>query len=170
MLVTMICSISIAEAVKEITGIDPIIKWPNDLLIDGKKLCGVLTEMEAEMDRINSCVIGIGINVNNTIDEELSNIAVSLKDIKGNKISRVELLRSILKRLDAHYAVLRSGEHDLIRETWKKMSGIHGKEVRVIDEKETFTGNVKDIDLSGCLILDVNGDRRRIVSGDVEYI
>lgn len=170
MLVTMICSISIAEAVKEITGMDTIIKWPNDLLLNGKKLCGVLTEMEAEMDRINSCVIGIGINVNNTIEEELSEKATSLKAVKGESVSRVELLRAILRKLDAHYSILRAGEHDLIREMWKKMSNIEDQEVRVIKEKETFNGIVKDIDHSGCLILDVDGQRKRIVSGDIEYI
>ncbi|MFO8051521.1 MAG: biotin--[acetyl-CoA-carboxylase] ligase [Thermoplasmatota archaeon] len=170
MLVTMICSISVVEAVKEVTGLDLVIKWPNDLLIDGKKVCGILTELEAEMDRINSCVVGIGLNVNNDIEEDLKGIAVSLKEARGERISKVKLLRSILKRMDAHYSVLKEGGHDMVREMWKKMSGIEGRRVRVIEEKETFSGEVMDIDGSGCLIIDLDGKRRRVVSGDIEYL
>ncbi|MEA3559176.1 MAG: biotin--[acetyl-CoA-carboxylase] ligase [Candidatus Thermoplasmatota archaeon] len=170
MLVTMLCSISISEAVKEVTGIETVIKWPNDLLVNGKKVCGILTEMEAEMDRITSCVVGIGLNVNNDLNDELCDIGTSLKKEKGERVPLVKLMRSILKRMDAHYDVLKKGEHDLIREMWKKLACISGRKVKVSTQKETIVGKIIDIDISGCLILSTDTERRRIVCGDVEYL
>jgi len=170
MLVTMTASVAVAQAIKEITGLNPNIKWPNDVILYKKKVCGVLTEMEAEMDRINYSIIGIGINVNNEIEEGLHDIAISLKSIVGNHISRVKLLKSMLKHLDENYVKLVAKDYKTIRELWFSFADIIGKKIQVNDEKEDISGVVIDVDESGCLILETDKGQVRIVSGDMSFL
>ena len=170
MLVTMTSSVSIVQGINDVTGLSPMIKWPNDLLLNGKKVCGILTELDAEIDRINYTVVGIGINVNNSIDEKLKKTAISLIQKSKSKISRVELLRSILKNMDENYSKFVSGNFNYIKKLWFSYSNIVGKRIRVKGEKTIIKGIVTDIDESGCLILDTENGITRIVSGDMEYI
>jgi len=170
MLITMASSVAVAQAIKEITGLSPIVKWPNDLLLNGKKISGILTEFDAEMDRINYAVVGIGINVNNPLSKELQENATSLIQEKGSHVSRVKLLRSILKYLDTNYVKLISEEHDFIRELWFSHTNIIGRKIQVQDEKTVVEGIVNDVDISGCLILDTKYGRVRVVSGDLTYL
>ena len=170
MLVTMTVSTSIAQAIKETTGLEPIIKWPNDLLIKGRKVCGVLTELDAEMDKINYSIVGTGINVNNKIDGEIEDIATSLKIETGSKVSRVDLLRNIIVFFDENYKFLKSGNYGFIRELWNSFSNIVGRKIKVVDEKKTYEGVVSDIDDSGCLILDTDSGTVRVVTGDITYL
>jgi len=122
------------------------------------------------MDCINYTVVGIGINVNNSIDEKLQNTAISLIQETGSKISRVKLLKSILKYLDENYNILLSGDYDYIRELWFSHAKIIGKRIRVKGEKTVIEGKVTEIDDCGCLILETENGNTKIVSGDVEYI
>ena len=170
MLITMASSVAVAQGIKEITGVNLMIKWPNDLLINGLKVCGILTELEAEMDKINYIVVGIGINVNNQLEKELQKTATTLKLETGNQVSRVELLRSILKSFDENYNRLISGDYSFIRDLWLSHTNIIGKKVQVEDEKTVITGVVSDVDDSGCLILDTKENQVRIVSGDIKYL
>lgn len=170
MLVTMTASVAVAQALKEITGLNPQIKWPNDILLNSKKVCGVLTEIEAELDRINHSVIGIGINVNNDIEKELQKIAISLKSIVGTQIFRVKLLRSVIKHLDENYEKLVFKEYSIIRELWFSFANIIGKKIQVNDENDVITGVVIDVDESGCLILKTDDGQVRIVSGDITFL
>lgn len=171
MLLTMAGSISVAKAIEELTGLKPLIKWPNDILLGGKKICGILTELDAEIDRINNAVVGIGINVNNTIPDDLDDIASSLLLENNNKtVSRVDLLRSLIRYLDEYYQELLSGNYDVIRDIWLSYSNIIGRKVNVIDDLSVLTGIVKDVDTSGCLILDSKGKKIRVVCGDISYL
>jgi len=170
MLVTMTASVAVAQAINEITGLNPKIKWPNDILLNKKKVCGVLTEIEAEMDRINYSIIGIGINVNNEIEEDLQGIAISLKSIVGVQISRVKLLQSMLKHLDENYVKLVSKDYSSIRNFWFSYANIIGKKIQVDYENEDILGVVIDVDESGCLILKTDKDQVRIVSGDITFL
>ncbi|MCK5772250.1 MAG: biotin--[acetyl-CoA-carboxylase] ligase [Thermoplasmata archaeon] len=170
MILTMASSVAVYRAIKETCGVEAVIKWPNDLLVNGKKVCGILTELDAEMDRINSAVIGIGINVNNELDGELLDIATSLKVETGSDVARVQLLRSILKHLDGLYAFVRSGDHDRIREEWFEHSNIIGRRIEVTGLRGTINGTVSDVDESGCLILDTSEGAQRIVAGDIRYL
>jgi BirA family transcriptional regulator, biotin operon repressor / biotin---[acetyl-CoA-carboxylase] ligase len=170
MLLTMASSISIVQGIKEITGLNPIIKWPNDVLIENKKVCGILTEINAEMDKINYAIIGIGINVNNQIDTSLEDIAISLKIKVGSPVSRLNLLSSILNYMDQYYNQINKGDFFLIRNKWLEYSGIIGRKIIAHDEKTTYQGIVTDIDDSGCIILKTTSGIHRILSGDIEYI
>jgi len=146
MLITMATSISIVQAIKELTGLSAVIKWPNDLLLEGKKICGILTELDAELDRINYSVVGVGINVNNVLEDELCNKANSIFNIYNSKISRVDLLRLIIKYLDVNYAKLISNDYNYIRELWFENTDIIGRNVRLKLEKYEIEGIVIDID------------------------
>ncbi len=170
MLVTMMTSISVAKGIEETTGITPLIKWPNDLLLDGKKICGILTELDAELDRIESLVVGIGINVNNRIDIELKDIAMNLETNLGKPVSRVDLLRSILRSMDSYYELLKRGDHDRIRDKWTELSRMVGRKISVVGERDRSEGTVLRIDDSGCIILETKTGQKRIVSGDIRYL
>ena len=171
MIVTMVASVAITRGIEETLNITPVIKWPNDLLIDNKKVCGILTELDAEMDKINYMIVGIGLNVNNKIDKELKKIAISLKQKTGSEISRVELLQSILKHFDRTYCDLLSGKYENIRNLWLSYSNIIGKKIQVEQsDKVKITGKVVDIDESGCLILKKKDGNVKIFSGDVTFL
>lgn len=171
MIITMAVSASIAQAVKDVVGVECVIKWPNDLLIKNKKVCGVLTELDAELDRINYTVVGIGINVNNSIKKDLQDIATSLRFENDNKhVSRVDLLRSILQNLDENYYYVKKGNYQFIRDLWKSYANIIGRSIKVENDDDSIIGVVVDIDDSGCLVLDTDQGVVKIVSGDVTYL
>jgi BirA family biotin operon repressor/biotin-[acetyl-CoA-carboxylase] ligase len=170
MLVTMTASIAVAQGIKDIVGIKTTIKWPNDVLIDGKKVCGILTELDAEIDKINYSIVGIGLNVNNEIVGDLKKKAISIKQKVEKKISRVTLLRSILSYFDIYYTKLTNGNTDDIRNIWFLYSNIIGRDIVVNNEKEKITGKVVEVDNNGCLILNTHKGNIRIVSGDLNYL
>jgi BirA family biotin operon repressor/biotin-[acetyl-CoA-carboxylase] ligase len=170
MLVTMASSVAIAQGIVETTGLTPVIKWPNDLLINKKKVCGILTELDAEIDKINYSVVGIGINVNNKIDDTLKDIATSLSKETKTNISRVKLLRSIIKNLDENYSKFVTKDYESIRKDWFSYANIIGKNVQISGEKSVLEGVVSDIDDAGCLVLNTNNGKVRVVSGDLKFL
>jgi BirA family biotin operon repressor/biotin-[acetyl-CoA-carboxylase] ligase len=170
MLITMTAAISTAQAIKKVTELDPEIKWPNDILIKGKKLCGILTELESEKDLIKFSVIGIGINVNNEINKELQDIAISIKELKGIKISNMNLFKEIMQKFDYYYKQLTEKKYKNIRKIWFSFSKIIGKKVEVQQDGNIIIGEVCDIDKNGHLILRQAKEEVRITSGDLKYL
>ena len=168
MLITMTASVSVAQAIEEITGLRPVIKWPNDLLVNGKKVCGILTELDAEIDKINYSIVGIGINVNNKIKKELKSKAISLNEVGNLELPKVKLLQSILTNFDLNYSKIM--DNNYIRNLWFSYSNIIGKEIEVQRQKDTVKGIVSSVDESGCLIIKSNGKQIRIVSGDIIFL
>jgi len=102
---TLLAAVSICEAIKKVVGLDAQIKWPNDIFICNKKISGILTEMNAEVDKVNFVVIGIGLNVNND-KKSLIAQATSLKEQAGHPVSRVLLLQELLRRIENNYSLL----------------------------------------------------------------
>jgi len=170
MIVTMMSSVATAESIRETSGFIPVIKWPNDLLINEKKVCGILTEIDAEMDKINYAIVGIGVNVNNEVDKELQDFAISLKQINRCNISRMNLFRSILRSLDHYYTQFLSKDYEAIRKLWLSYAKIIGRKVEVRDEDKVTNGIVSNVDDSGGLILQTNNGKERIISGDLKYL
>ncbi|HEC82011.1 MAG TPA: biotin--[acetyl-CoA-carboxylase] ligase [Thermoplasmatales archaeon] len=170
MLLTMAASIAVVEAIKTVTETESKIKWPNDVLINNKKVCGILTELDAELDKINHAIIGIGINVNNELKKDLKEKATTLRNEVGTKVPRVKLLKTILKHLDENYAELLKGKNDVVRKKWIQYSKIVGKKITVKDENTVIKGVVEKVDEEGYLILQTKeGKKTRILSGDIEY-
>jgi len=170
MVITMAASISVSKAIKEVTGLKTEIKWPNDILIKNKKVCGILTELNADLNKINYTIVGIGLNVNNKIDKQLNEIAISLKQVVGSDVSRDKLFKSILKNFDINYFRLKNNDFKYIKKTWLTYSNIIGKKVKIIEEKNVTEGVVKDIDDNGYIILKTISGKKRVLNGDVLYL
>jgi len=166
----MISSVSIVEAVESLTPVRPLIKWPNDVYVGNKKLAGILTEFSGTADGLEYAVVGIGLNVN--VDPrsiaEISDIATSLQAELGCPISRIHLLREILRRVDHHYQRLLTGRDTGLREHWNSLSLVVGKDVTISSFDTLEQGRAMGIDEDGALIIrDRFGQTKRILCGDV---
>ena len=168
---TVAAALACAFALRSKTGLNVNIKWPNDLMVSGKKIGGILTELRSGQDKINFAVIGIGINVNSR-DEDfpgaLVNIATSIKEVTGKYFSRSGIIAEILNELERWYKKLMGDGRFLLLEEWKRLSCTIGKEVRVTLCNEVIAGFAEDIDEEGMLVLKLaSGERRRISAGDL---
>lgn len=164
---TILTSLAVAEAINKITGLSPSIKWPNDILVNDKKVGGILTELNAEQDRINFAIIGIGINVNTPISS-LPKDASSLSFQKKTKLSRVELVKEILREIDKLYLLFRKRGFIPIVKRWKKFSYLQGERVKIICHREKLEGEVLDIDSDGGLLIrEDSGFIKKVIAGDV---
>lgn len=166
---TLLSAVSICEAVKESAGLDVNIKWPNDILLNNKKLGGILTELNAETDKINFVVVGIGLNVNSEKKDLISG-ATSLKSAKRANIDRVTLLQEILRKIENNYFLLQHKAPDVIINKWREYNITLGRRVKVYSQKEHYEGEAIDIDKDGALLLrNDHGLTQRITAGDVVH-
>ena len=164
---TLLAAVSICEAVKEATGLEAKIKWPNDILLSNKKLGGILTELSAEVDEINFVVIGIGLNVNNDKKSLISG-AISLKEQKKEIVSRLTLLQEILRKTEASYLSLEKKGSGPVIDKWRQFNVTIGRRVKTYSHKQHIEGLALDIDPDGGLIVRTDsGLRQKIMAGDV---
>ena len=168
---TLLAAVAVAMAMKRF-GLKAEIKWPNDILHERKKLTGILTEMSAEIDRINYIVIGTGINVNieeEEFPEELRDKATSLSIMKGEKLPRVAFFQAVLEALDELCIVLEEDGFAPIIARWREYAVTLGQNVHVIGAigKDSFDGRAVDIDEEGALLVETEGGVRRVLAGDV---
>ncbi len=170
--VTLLAAVAAAKAIRGTAGLLALIKWPNDILINGRKVCGILTEMKAEQDSVDFIVIGIGINVN-TPAGKLPKGASSLKEEfrsagKSREISRIELAKKLIEELDESYFLLKKEGAGAIMEEWKRLTGMLGSRVKVVLQNRTFEGLAHDIDTDGALVVRKDtGMLEKISSGDI---
>ena len=145
------------------------IKWPNDIVINGKKICGILTEMSAQFDYINHIVIGIGINVHNeSFPEELQDHAGSLLLECGKRVHRADLIETFLEEFERLYAIyLQTEDLSALQEEYDQLLVNRGRQVRVLDPKEPFEGKAMGITKKGELIVDTWESRKLVSSGEV---
>lgn len=173
-LLTLMAAVAAVKAVRRISGIQPRIKWPNDLLVNGRKVAGLLNEMHARAGRVDFVVLGIGINVNmrsKTIPQEMRPIATSLWEELGHEISRVELLHALLGEVEGEYEVFLAGQRERILREWEEFSQMVGTTVEVRSFREVIRGSVKGIDSHGSLILlTSDGSERNVIAGDVSHV
>ena len=162
-ILTLAAGLAARDAVVEQTGLTPDLRWPNDLLFGHKKFCGILTEMNAEQDRIHFVAVGIGINVNHDrVPDDLSSIATSLKIETGRAQSRVELVTRLLRHLDSYYnRLLTEGPEAIVARFSECSSFARGKRVRIEAPSETYTGTTDGLESSG--LLRVRRDDGRIL-------
>ena len=164
---TLLGAVAVAEGIQKACGILPKIKWPNDLLINNRKVAGILTEMSAEMDRVRFVVLGVGINVNTPISLLPSN-ATSLKVESGKTVSRVLLVQEILSSLEFWYESLKTDGFEPVIAQWKELSLTLGQRVQVIDPSGSVEGEAVDLDEHGGLIIrNDSGLRIQRMTGDV---
>lgn len=169
-----ICAgLALAQAIKETTGIEAKIKWPNDCLIDGKKVGGILLELSAELDRINFVIVGIGVNVNHSVKDfpkNLAQIATSMKIELGKDISRLALLTSFLEKFEGIYLDFKKNGLSPQREMIKSYSSLLGKKVTVKFGKAKIEGMAEDIDDNGSLVIKTKKGERVVTAGEVTVL
>ena len=169
---TLLAAVAVVKALNNYQGVEAKIKWPNDILCNGKKMVGILTEMNAEFGKINYLVIGTGININiekETLPDEIKETAISLADVTSvDNINRIELLTNILLNLEELYDKVIAVGFKPILEEWKKYSSTLGQNVKVIAPDKTYFGTALDIDEDGLLIVKSDdGNVEKVIAGDV---
>lgn len=167
---TLVAGLAAHRAISEESGILADIRWPNDVMLDGKKVCGILTEMQAELSRVHFAVVGIGINVNNSkMPAELSGIATSLRMETGRIHSRLRLLVSLLRQLDRDYnQFIAAGAAPILCRFAESSSYVQGKRVRITNESESYIGTTAGLEPSGILrVQREDGRVESILSGTV---
>jgi BirA family transcriptional regulator, biotin operon repressor / biotin---[acetyl-CoA-carboxylase] ligase len=167
---TLMAGLAAHKAVSSTTGLTVDIRWPNDLLVNGKKVCGILTEMSAELDRLHAVVLGIGINVNHSLmPPELENIATSLRMEAHRAISRVPVLAALLRELERYYQLLLKGGNTAITERWEAASSFaHGKRVRVVTGAGEAQATTMGVEPSGALKIQYDDGRAEsLIAGEV---
>lgn len=168
-MLTLVAAMAVARAISKCADTEALIKWPNDIVIGGKKICGILTEMSAQFDFINHIVIGIGINVHNEhFPEEIAETAGSILLQTGKRIRRAELIEQILEQFEHYYAIFMETEDlsGLVKEYNSILVNMN-KSVRVLDPKEPFEGKAMGITKKGELIVDTWESRKMVSSGEV---
>jgi BirA family biotin operon repressor/biotin-[acetyl-CoA-carboxylase] ligase len=161
--VSFLASLTLSRILTEMFGVDARVKWPNDLLVDERKICGMLSELEAEADRVAFINVGIGVNVNND-PSAVEPAATSLKAILGREVSKKDILA---RYLDAFEQRMQTAAFDRVIEEWKAVTVTLNREVRVVTTREVFTGKAVDVDDNGALVLkSADGSLKKILYGD----
>ena len=171
LLLSLIAGIAVAEAVEQTTGLHPDLRWPNDVLLEERKFCGILTEMNAEATRVRYVVVGIGINVNQpSFPVELEPIATSLRIASGHEWSRVQVTTALLKSLDIWYRKLSEGGAEMrsiiFRHFEERSSFARSRWVHV-DEEGGYEGVTEGLDDRGFLLVRTDRGVRTVLSGGV---
>lgn len=168
-MLTLVTALAAARAITRVTGESAQIKWPNDIVMDGKKIVGILTEMSAQFDYINHIVVGVGINVHNeSFPEELAETAGSLLLICGRRFHRASLIEAFLEEYERVYGIyLETEDMTGLQKEYEGMLANKGRQVRVLDAKEPFEGKAMGITKKGELIVDTWESRKLVSSGEV---
>lgn len=168
---TTVAAVAVARVLRDRYNVDARLKWPNDVLIEGRKICGILVEMSCELDRVHYIVLGVGVNVHPFVrdpGDDVFSRAVVLDEAAGVKVKRAELLAFVLESIEKYYrAWLRSGFEPILSEA-KTLSCTLGRWVKVSTLAGVVEGLATDIDLSGALVVkEASGVLRKVFTGDV---
>lgn len=163
---SLLTALAVANAIGRVTGLDVRIKWPNDIVAGGRKVCGMLMEMDATPEKVASVVAGVGINVHQTqFPEEIAHSASSLDLLAGRRISRADIVRAFLQEYERVWAL---GDEAMMRAYCARSATI-GQRVQVIGLNGTYTGTAQDVTESGSLLVraDEDGGVREVLAADV---
>jgi BirA family biotin operon repressor/biotin-[acetyl-CoA-carboxylase] ligase len=159
---TLAAAVATTEALSTV-GVDAGIKWPNDVLVDGQKLVGILTEMEGEADRISWIIVGIGINANIDADA-VPETATTIREQVGD-VDRAALTRELLEQFDTLRNDLES-----VLPAWRNAAVTLGRRVRIETQREDIVGNAVDIEFPGTLVVETDAGKRKVSTGDCEHL
>lgn len=173
-LLTIMSGIACCLAIRDVAGLATEVKWPNDIVISGKKLGGILTEVKSMAGKISFAIIGIGINVNVPLEgfpPDIRGIATSIRNETAKKHSEDDLIAGILRELDLWIAILEEKGGEPVLDEWRRLTTMLGRTVSVTLGRETFAGTAEDLDEQGRLILRLpSGISRRINAGDLTIL
>ena len=169
-MLTLVAALAVADGIRECTGAESLIKWPNDIVMSGKKICGILTEMSADPDRINYVAVGIGINVNmEEFPEEIRGVAASIFTETGKKTKRSLLISAVMAAFERYYEVfMKTTDMSGLLEDYNGKLANCGRTVRVLDPAGEYSGTAIGIDREGELLVEMEDTTvRRVLSGEV---
>lgn len=169
-MLTLVTALGVSEGIRSLAGVTPQIKWPNDLVLDGKKLCGILTEMSTELEIIHYVVVGIGINVNTEkFPPELTATATSLWLETGRRLSRASLIGAVVGSLEQYYTKFLSVKDlSILKEDYESRLANAERPVTVLDPAGAYRGICRGIDRQGALLVErEDGTLCRVLSGEV---
>jgi BirA family biotin operon repressor/biotin-[acetyl-CoA-carboxylase] ligase len=171
--ITLLAGVCVAKTIRGL-GLPAKIKWPNDVLINGKKVCGILTEIGAEVDLIDYLIVGIGIDANvdtESFPEEIRDSSTSLKKETGKEINRVDFVRKLLEEFELLYLEFQKEGFTEILEEWRNMSATIGEWVKISTQTRTIYGEAIGVDNEGALILETSdGQLEKILAGNCEHL
>jgi len=167
-----VAGLAVAQVLHETYGLSVETKWPNDVLVNGRKVCGMLTEMNTTGERINYVIVGVGVNANfdvaKVFPDELRASATSLENGLGRKVRLEELFRALLEKLENVYELFLKEGFGPVLEKWKAYAGFLGRQVEVASDSEKLCGLALDVDSEGALVLRLeDGTVRRVFAGDL---
>jgi BirA family biotin operon repressor/biotin-[acetyl-CoA-carboxylase] ligase len=167
-----VAGLAVTEVLRELYGLEAETKWPNDVLVNGKKICGILTEANTTGEKVNYVIAGVGVNVNfdvvKVFSEELRKAAVSVENVLGKKVRLEELFRALLEKLENFCELFMNEGFNSILVEWKKYARFLGCQVEVMSGTEKWVGLALDVDVDGSLILRLeDGTVKRVFVGDV---
>ena len=168
-MLTLVMAMAVNDAICELTGLNSQIKWPNDIVVNHKKVCGILTEMEVEAMQIRYVVIGVGINVNQTgFPEEIKETATSLFLETAHSVNRQKLMETIMRCFEKYYALfLKTGDLTLLKDAYEeKLVNLDAK-VKVLDPRGDYEGIAKGIDNGGQLLVSTEQGIKAVYAGEV---
>ena len=169
--IPLVAGVAVVKAIRKVTPLEAKIKWPNDIIVGGRKAGGILTEMNAEIEKVNFVILGAGINVNipaELLAKQTAGIATSLLAEYGQEVSRIKIIQSFLYEFETLYSEYLLSGFRPIREEWKKLNNTIGSQVKITDGSSDFEGTALDIDDEGFLLVKMNnGETRKVISGDV---
>lgn len=167
--ITLTTAVAAVRALQRAAGLKPSIKWPNDILVNGKKAGGILTEMETESDQIRYLALGLGLNVNNPeFPPELASIATSLFLAAGRPLSRVAILQAWLEEFESLYDRFLARDFPRILAEWKACAVTLGRQVQVRQGRHLISGKAVDVDKDGALLVEQQGGVTiRVISGEI---
>ncbi|MEN3013554.1 MAG: biotin--[acetyl-CoA-carboxylase] ligase [Endomicrobiia bacterium] len=166
-------SLSVAELLKEQYLINATTKWPNDVVVDNKKICGILIETDAEIDRVNWCIAGVGVNLNikQTFFDKAKIDATSVMSLTGKKINPNHFFSELFKKIDFYYEMFLKKKYKELTEKWSQFSSTLGKDVEVITPKEIVKGKaICILPQTGALIIKTSSGTKEILSGDCIHL
>lgn len=170
--ITLVAAVALAQTLKD-SGVDAVIKWPNDVQIGGKKVAGILTELSADVERVHFVVLGVGVNLNAEAADfppEIAEVATSVAIVRRNVVHRALFVAALLGQLETWLDTWTELGFEPVRAAWKELSSTLGQEVLVRADNRELRGVAEDIDASGALLLRVGDKLERVLSGDVEQL
>ncbi|HEX9677233.1 biotin--[acetyl-CoA-carboxylase] ligase [Nitrososphaera sp.] len=167
-----VAAVAVCDAVREATDLDATLKWPNDVMVKGKKVAGILLDLSAEADAVNYAVIGIGINANVDtkklhLEREGRPAITSLSDELGHDVNRLHLTRLLLEKLEQYVVLLEEKGSVTIVALWRKRTDMLGRQASVVQQNKVISGMAKDVGDDGSLVLATAAGDVNVVSGDV---
>jgi BirA family biotin operon repressor/biotin-[acetyl-CoA-carboxylase] ligase len=169
-LIPLMVGVAVADVMSKYCPGRVRLKWPNDVLIDGRKICGILTEMRTRADRVHFIIVGIGVNINmRKLDfpREIRETATSLRIWTECEIDRLDVAIRLFENLERCYRIFLSGGEAAIRETWLQYAELVGKRIEVVFGKTIQRGTVTGLDESGALLLEGETGAQQVLAGDV---